>query len=383
MRVLHVITALGTGGAENMLLKLLGARALAGFEQRVVAMLPGGAMAAPMRATGAVVDELGFLGGVPLLGGSLRLAALARRFDPDIVQGWMYHGNLGAALARAVLRRRVPLVWGIRQSLPTLDGENAFARIAIHLNRFGAGWPDRLLFNSQTSQREHRDFGFAMQRAAYLPNGFDTAGFAPDAQARARWRAAWGVPDDAVVFGLVARWHPAKDHAGFLRAAGRVLQARPKARFVLAGPGVDEGNEALRRDIAANGLQGRVAVLGERRDVAAILAALDVYVSASARIEAFSNSVGEAMSCALPCVVTEVGDSPLVVGASGRVVPPRDSGALATAMIAMVDLDMEGRAALGALARQRIESEFGLEAVAARYADLYTELTRGPRPATA
>src|SRR5438876_4362582 len=148
MVVLHVITALGVGGAEHMLLKLLGARALSGFDQRVVAMLPGGAMAAPMRATGARVDELDFLGGLPVMHGAFRLARLARRDQPDLVHGWLYHGNLGAALAHFALGRQVPMVWSIRQSLPTLDGENLFARIGIALNRIGSGRPDRLLFNS-------------------------------------------------------------------------------------------------------------------------------------------------------------------------------------------------------------------------------------------
>ena len=374
MVVLHVITALGVGGAEHMLLKLLGARALSGFDQRVVAMLPGGAMAAPMRATGARVDELNFLGGLPVMQGAFRLARLARRDQPDLVHGWLYHGNLGAALAQFALGRQVPMVWSIRQSLPTLDGENLFARIGIALNRIGSGRPDRLLFNSNTSLAQHRAQGFDTTRAGYVPNGFDTAAFAPDPAARARWRTEWGAGAEDVVFGMFARYHPAKDHAGFLRAAARVRKARPNVRFVLAGTGVDAGNVEIARVIAETGLNGYVRLLGEQRDgVASLLAALDVYVSASAR-EAFSNSIGEAMSCALPCVVTDVGDSPQVVGDTGRAVPPDDASALADAMIAIVDLGSTGRADLGGRARQRVHAEFDMESVAQRYADFYRAL---------
>lgn len=377
MIVLHVITALGVGGAERMLLKLLSAHALSGFEQRVVAMLPGGALAAPMRATGARVDELDFLGGLPVLEGAFRLARLARRDQPDLVHGWLYHGNLGAALAQFALGRHVPMVWSIRQSLPTLDGENLFARFGIALNRIASGRPDRLLFNSNTSLAQHRARGFDTARAGYVPNGFDTAAFAPDAAARARWRTAWGVGANDVVFGMFARYHPAKDHAGFLRAAARVRKARPNVRFVLAGTAVDPRNVEIARVIAETGLDGYVRLLGEQRDcVASLLAALDVYVSASAR-EAFSNSIGEAMSCALPCVVTEVGDSSQVVGDTGRAVPPNDASALADAMIAMVDLGSTGRADLGERARKRVRAEFDIEAVAQRYADFYRTLIEG------
>src|SRR5688572_14786274 len=173
MRVLHVITALGVGGAERMLLKLLEARALSGIEQRVVTMLPGGVLATSMRAAGVQVDELDFLGGLPPLGGAFGLVRVGRRYAPDLVQGWLYHGNLGAALVRASLPRRVPLVWGIRQSLPTLRGENAFARVAIALNKAGSRLPDRLLFNSRISMEQHQAHGFEMGRARYLANGFD------------------------------------------------------------------------------------------------------------------------------------------------------------------------------------------------------------------
>lgn len=375
MRVLHVITALGVGGAERMLLKLLGARALSGYEQWVVSMLPGGAMAGPMRAAGAHVHELDFLGGVPLLGGALGVARHARQCQPDIVQGWLYHGNLGAALARAALHRRVPLVWGIRQSLATLEGENLFAKAGIALNRIGSGHPDRLLFNSQTSLAQHRDFGFTMGHADYLPNGFETDAFAPDAAARAQLRATWGVDEGTVVFGLLARYHPAKGHAMFLHAARRVREARPASRFVLAGTGVETGNEALMRVVHEAGMGDHVQLLGERNDVAGVLPALDVYVSSSTG-EAFSNSLGEAMSCALPCVVTDVGDSRWVVGDAGKVVPPRDPAALAAAMVGMIDLGQARRAEMGLRARQRVRADFDIEAVAARYAALYSSLVQ-------
>jgi glycosyltransferase involved in cell wall biosynthesis len=334
-----------------------------------------------MRAANARVDEVDFLRGPPLVAGALGLTRLARRSNPDLVQGWLYHGNLGASLARAMLPRRVPLLWGIRQSLASVDGENLFARAGIALNRMASARPDRLLFNSRTSLAEHRQFGFSMGRAEYLPNGFETGHFAPNVQSRANWRAAWGVDEATVVFGMFARYHPAKDHASFIAAAKRVRDARGSTRFVLGGTDVHTGNSALMQALQDAGIADHVHLLGERRDMAALLPALDVYVSSSASIEAFSNSVGEAMCCAVPCVVTDVGDSPAVVADTGRVVPPRDPAALAAAMIALVDAGPGARAALGELARQRIQSEFDIESVAARYAALYETLAGNGRAA--
>ncbi len=374
MRVLHVITALGVGGAERMLLKLLGARALAGVAQHVVAMLPGGALAGPMRQTGAPVTVLNFFGGVPLLSGLRQLAAHARRLQPDVLQGWMYHGNLGASWAQRALRPSVPLVWGIRQSLPSLAGENVFARAAIYLGRAASSQPDRLLFNSHTSLQQHQAFGFDTQRALFMPNGFDTAAFAPDATAREQGRARWGVGPGTTVFGLLARHHPAKGHRLFIEAARQLHAAGADVHLVLAGTGVDASNTPLVEALAAAGLRERAQLLGERSDVAAVLSGLDVYVSASTRLEGFSNSVGEAMSCGLPCVVTQVGDSPQVVGDTGITVPAGDAAALATAMGRLLALGPAGRQALGERARQRVQAEYGIEGVAQRYATLYQEL---------
>lgn len=381
MRVLHVITALGVGGAEHMLLRLLGAPALAGVEQRVLALLPGGRLAPSMRETGATVEELSFLGGVPVLSGAMGLVARARRHRPDLVQGWLYHGNLGAWLAARALGGGTPLLWGIRQSLPSLQGENGFSRVAIHLNRLLSKAPDRLLFNSQRGIEQHRAFGFDMRRAQHIPNGFDTARLAPDAAARQSLRAAWGVGEGGVVYGMLGRNHPVKDHAGFLAAARQVLDSRPLSRFVLAGTGVDAHNPALARQVVEAGLQGRLHLLGERHDVPAVLSAMDVYVSSS-RAEAFSNALGEAMSCGLPCVATAVGDSADIVGDAGLLVPPQSSAALAAAMVSLADLGEHGRAVWGARARERICTRFGLEAVAYSYAQLYAELQvsrRAPR----
>lgn len=374
MRLLHVITALGVGGAENMLLKLLSARALAHVDQRVIAMLPGGGMEAPMRETSTSVDSFDFLGGVPVVEGAVRLAKRARCFDPDIIQGWMYHGNLGALLARLSSSRRPPLVWGIRQSLSSLAGENAFARAGIRLNKYLSRAPDSMLFNSMTSLDQHHAYGFDTRRARYLPNGFDTDRFKRSADARRQLRASWGVAVDDVVFGMLARFHPAKGHEDFLAAAGVAIRARPGLRFVLVGTGVTADNIVLSRAIAENGLEGRVHLLGEQRDVVPALSSMDCYVSSSSRIEAFSNSLGEAMSCALPCIVTAVGDSAELVGDAGVVVAPKDFEALSAAMVAMYDLGSHARDTLGNRGRQRIESSYGIESVAQRFADFYRDL---------
>ncbi|BCR05795.1 hypothetical protein DESUT3_28640 [Desulfuromonas versatilis] len=102
-----------------------------------------------------------------------------------------------------------------------------------------------------------------------------------------------------------------------------------------------------------------------------VTAAFDIACSSSAYGEAFSNTIGEAMACEVPCVVTDVGDSAAIVGTTGLVVPPRDPDALYGALKKMLDMGPEGRRRLGQLARERVVREYSLERVVKQYEDLY------------
>jgi glycosyltransferase involved in cell wall biosynthesis len=148
--------------------------------------------------------------------------------------------------------------------------------------------------------------------------------------------------------------------------------------YVLAGDRVDESNTELVQAIERHGLRAHVHLLGRRDDMHVVAAALDVAVSASSSGEGFPNVVGEAMSCGVPCVVTDVGDSAFVVGDTGLTVPPGDTRALAGAIEALVGSDAR-RLELGARARQRVVERFSLDAVVRAYEDLYMEVHQRAR----
>ena len=162
-----------------------------------------------------------------------------------------------------------------------------------------------------------------------------------------------------------------KDHINFLRAASIILQKYPEANFLLIGKGLDSKNVVLQPLIQAEGLTGNFHLLGECRDISYLTAELDVAVSSSWRGEAFPNAVGEAMACEIPCVVTDVGDSALIVADTGIVVPPKDPNSLALAVMQILNMESAARRALGQAARRRVETLYSLEQVALAYEALY------------
>jgi glycosyltransferase involved in cell wall biosynthesis len=286
----------------------------------------------------------------------------------------MDHSNLIGALAVRLARVRAPLVWGIHHAYhasglskrSTLWTVAACARLSRRL-------PAWIVCCSESSRAAYAQRGFAAERLRVIPNGFDPQVFRPDPEARQALRQELGLEPGVTLVGLAARYDPLKDHDNFVRAAALVARETPEVRFVLCGAGVDWGNAALAALIESLGLRNRCHLLGPRRDVPRIMAGLDLLVSPS-RAEAFPLAVGEAMACGVPCVVTDVGDSAALVGATGWVVPPRDPRALAGACRAALALAPLARTERGREARRRICEQFDLAVITRRYEEIYESL---------
>ena len=235
-------------------------------------------------------------------------------------------------------------------------------------------FPRVVISNSDAGLTWHEALGYRPRRWALIPNGIDTEAFRPDPRARAETRAALGFGEGVFAIGLIARCDPMKDHATFIRAAARLAETRPEARFVLVGRGTDSRDGALERWIAEAGITDRTRRLSERTDIAKIIPGLDLMTLSSAFGEGFPNVLGEAMACGVPCVTTDVGDAARVVGDSGLVVRPRDPDALAAAWDEAAARDGATRAASGAAAREWIIAQYSLAGMVRRYEDLYSGL---------
>ena len=376
--VLHIITGLGTGGAETALLRL--SAHASRYRHAVVSLTDHGTMGPRLEAAGAPVDALGIRRPLGLLCSPWRLREIVRRTRPAVVQGWMTHGNLAAVFASRLAH--APLIWSVRQSLPDFKYEKPATAVALWLSARIAGRADRIVYNSSGGARDHERLGYPVSNGCRIPNGFDTNLFAPSAERRQRMRQALGVDDETLLIGLVGRLHAQKNQAGFLAAAAKVLGGTDrKLRFLLAGPGTDADNPALRRLVPNAATAEATLFLGDRADIPDITAALDLAVNCSFG-EGFPNALGEAMACGVPSIVTDVGDSAWVVGDGGWVVPANDQKALEDALAAAITSTHEARTARGAAARRRVIESFSLSSVVGQYEHLYAELIeRGPNDA--
>ncbi|BDM78690.1 hypothetical protein AM10699_15590 [Acaryochloris marina MBIC10699] len=228
-----------------------------------------------------------------------------------------------------------------------------------------------IAYVSKTSQEQHEKLGYATQKSCVIPNGFDTSLFVPSAEKRNAFRNELNLTEAETVIGIAARYHPMKDHHNFLTAAALLVPKFPNVHFVLVGDGVDESNTTLTELVKTARLQQHVHLLGKRIDMPNIFAALDILTSASAYGEAFPLVVGEAMSCQVTCVVTDVGDSAFLVGDTGIVVPTKDPESLANSWSTLITRTPEQRFLMGKAARQRILDSFSLESIVKQYEGMY------------
>ena len=375
LRVTHVITGLGQGGAESVLFRLATYP-----DQRVrhsiVSLTDEGVYGARLRNAGVAVHALGMPRGRLTLDGFLALRRLLARERPDAVQTWMYHADLIGGLAARLAGVRA-LAWGIRNSGAHLQRSSRSARLVLKLCALLSGrLPAAIVCAARDSAVRHRQYGYRPDRLVVIANGYDLSRYQPDAAAGRRMRELWQVAEGTPLVGCVARWDPLKDHANLLGAVAALARGgRDRGlQCVLVGRGMSPGNADLMALIDNLGLRGRILLAGPSDDVPAVMNALDLHVLSSCA-EGFPNVVAEAMACGTPCVVTNVGDAAHIVGATAPVVPPEQPEALAQGMAAALDdIAARGRGAVGAPGRARVLAEFDLTHMVTAYEALWRRI---------
>ena len=371
IRITHVITGLSTGGAENVLSQLVSRMDRDTFENAVVSLVEFGPVARTIAEAHIPVVTAGFPKTSFQIGPLVRLVREVRRSAPHIVQTWMYHGDLIGGIAARVFTG-VPVIWNLRQSnFDPVVSKKSTVGVAKLCARLSRTLPSAIVCGSNAAYDCHIRFGYSPDQMVVLPNGFDTERFKPDSQCRAALQVELGLDDDDFIIGLVARFDPQKDHATFLAAAARLSEQMPNAKFVMCGERIDRNNVDLGGLIELHGLGGRIHLLGLRDHMERFYPALDVLALSSAYGEGAPNVLGEAMSCGVSCVTTDIGDSASIVGQCGEIVPNRDPDALAAALRRVAEMTTEDRRRRGSAARSRIVEEFPIDLVVERYGAMY------------
>lgn len=365
MRVLLLSTSMGMGGADQQLLSAAEALRARGWNARIVSLTPLGPMGWQARQQGIPTDSLEIPRGVPDPRGVMRLARLIRAWKPHVLHSHMVHANLLARFIRPLAP--VPVLVSTIHSIQ--DGGRA--------RTLGYRLSDRLadcttIVSETAAERYVAAGAVSRERLRVIPNGVDTGRFRPLPEGRAGLRRELGL-GDRFTWLAVGRFELAKDYPNMLRAFAALVARRPDSVLLLVGRGsLQPETERL---VASLGLGDDVRFLGVRRDVPELMSAADAYVLSSAW-EGMPVVLLEAGAAGMPIVATAVGGNREVVleGESGFLVPPREAGALAEAMVRLAEMPPELRRQLGERGRRHIERRYALPHIVDLWEEMYRDL---------
>ena len=367
-RIVHVVYRLAVGGLENGVVNLINHLPADLFRHAIVCMTDASEFAKRIQRADVPIVALGKPPGNSLLF-QRSLYRAFRDLAPTVVHTRnlsSLEAQLAAALARVPVRIHGEHGWD------TVDLDGTRRRYAM-LRRLHSPLVHRYVALSEPIERYLVErVGISRQRIERICNGVDCERFAPARERRATFPHAAFRDERLVLFGTVGRLAAVKDQVtlarAFVAAVANDAAARARYRLAIVGDGVLRA--PLEQVIDEGGVRDLVWLAGERSDIADLLPAFDVFVLPSLA-EGISNTLLEAMACAVPIVATAVGGNvELVVADVGELVPPKDAQAMASAM-RRIGESHERRTRMARAARARALGEYGLAGMVRRYADLY------------
>ena len=328
MRILHIITGLGTGGAEATLFKFI--QSAENDSHSVISLLGRGWYASEFEKLGVPVFAIQMSRRSINLAKIIRIWCIVRSIKPDIIKTWMYHSNLIGGIIGKTLR--IPVVWGIHNSALSSSRSRIQTRMIDKMcSIISNSVPDKIVACANCSRDVHVKNGYNASKIQVIQNGYDTAKFAPNSSAREILREQWGVNKSTFVIGMVARYDSEKDHSTVIKSIRSLIDAGHDLKLVLVGSNIKGDNRVIVNELRDNNMESHTLLLGERRDIADIMNAIDIHVLCSFS-EAFPNVLCEAMACGTPCVGTNVGDVEDIIGGTGFIVPVQDVSSMVNAI---------------------------------------------------
>ncbi len=375
MHILFVIGSLGCGGAESQLLMLMRGLAGHGHVPQLFVLDADGPLRVEVEAAGIPVIDGGYRSrdvklcrGFQLLRALWRLWRHLRCTRPEVIHGFLPLTNLFAAIAGRLAA--TPLIVTSRRALnfhqDRVPGWRYLDRLSCRLSHVVTANSEAV--RADTLLREGGDP--AKIRVIY--NGLDAMRFQQAAPRRQTVRQSLGLDATHVVMIIVANLIPYKGHADLLQATARLLPQFPELRLLVVGQDRGIGDQ-LRAQARMLGVAQAVQWLGLRQDVPGLLAAADIYISASYE-EGFSNALLEALAAGKAVVATHVGGTPemLEQGELGILVEAGDIDGLAKALRGLL-ADPLRRAQLGRLAAAKVAQRYDIERMVEQYVVLYRD----------
>jgi glycosyltransferase involved in cell wall biosynthesis len=374
MKILHIITSLELGGAENALYKLC-------ISDRknthvVVSFTNGGYYSDLLVENNIELYSLGLNRVDNVFVASYKLYKILSNTKPNIIQTWLYHADVyGGCMSWLFGYKNI--VWNIRNTNVSSKALKSTTRLLLKIQAILSFIiPQRIIACSTKSIATHKEIGFCTSKFGVIYNGYDPKTLIFSSDERNRLRSKIGINNSEFVVGMVARFDVQKDHINLLRSLFIIKKRKIHIKCLLIGENVTHNNEVLSKLISEYGLDKQVFLLGASHNIRGIMSSLDLHILSSLG-ESFPNVVAEAMLCQTPCVATDVGESSRIIGCTGWIVPPQNSKILSDAIIKakeIFDNDKVKWEHLRILSRSQIIEQFSIKRMVNEYNIIWSQL---------
>ncbi len=375
IKIQFLLGKLNPGGAERQLIALLEGLDKERFLPLVITYYQGGSWESKVKnISGVKYESLRLKGRVDIIRLLAGLSRISRTFKPHILFGLMGDACT-VSLFVGRLFKNCKVIWGLRASNMDFTRYSKVSGIAYKLNALLSSRADLVISNSWVGKKYHISKGYCKNKITVVPNGIDTKIFQPAPEAGKRLCKNLGIPSGMPVIGRIGRIDPMKDYKTFFKACSLVSKKVPQVHFIIAGDGPPLFIEELKALNKKLGISNRVFWLGQQEDIVSVYNACTVTCSSSSFGEGFPNAVAESLSCEVLCAATDVGDTSIIIGRhGGLVVPPKNSEALAQAMLKLLFLPKNKRLEMEKSARKHIEKNFGIERMVMAYEKVFSNI---------
>ena len=223
VKVLNCITGLSIGGAEYMLVRYLRQIDREQFNPSVLSLLAPGPLKHHITDLNIKLATIGMSESQLSLAAFRKLRREFRSAGPDLIHGWMSHGNVAASVG-SMIGSKMPVIWSIHHSVDDIRTEKRITRWIIRLSAILSKHTAAISYCSKVAAEQHEKLGFDTSKRRVIPNGTDCDEFRPNAKARSVLGALLGIPAKRLMIGNVARFHPMKDHENLVRAIAILVQ---------------------------------------------------------------------------------------------------------------------------------------------------------------
>jgi len=358
IKILHIITSLGQGGAERQLIELVKENK----NHAVCHLISGGFYEEELDRSNKIRFNLNLKKNIFDVIALFKLYKIIIKYKPDIIHTWMYHSCLLEVILRKITFNNIPLIWGLRCSNMETSYYSKILKLVINGCKYFSHTPNIIINNSVAGMNFHKSIGFKNNNIV-IYNGIDINKFSANKKFRINFRNTLNINKDVKILLSVGRVDPMKGHDTLLEAFKKIKKNFSSTVLILAGIGTENINET-------NG----VIALGSREDIDHVYAACDIIISSSSFGEGFSNALAEGMASSLIPIATNIGDSKYIVGHAGKVINPMNVNELYSAIKELLELNDQDFSAKKILARNRINKKFNKLKMLHSYNEIYKKL---------